>query len=343
MAKWLEKVKLEGETEERWFHVSGGKANTIYRELPYPFPEQIVFSNEERSFESLERLESNRLKEIGEDLGISYSKVPKEELGIWAKFAAQHDSPMEARRIIPITPIRKLYEFLRDDFDVRGFREQLLQSFGNTTRDLIKLCQDSFNSYSMYENCDEGWPPTERTDLKNPTDLAQVRNTNDLIAILKNEDGLPCLDYKYVTYELNPRRTSGRAIFDNGLPATSSGLGGIDVLLRSPKGAPVIGEIKINDDADPFYAIIQSLTYAIETATLNQLNRIRKRGVHGNNCFNEYQGKHVDICIILLNHTKEDMIEASLKLGKEVVSELSFIGEFDIVKNEGNQFVVCGE
>lgn len=341
MAKWLEKIKLSGETEERWFHVSGGGANTIYRELPYPFPEQIVFRNKERSFESLERLESGKLKEIGEQLGISYSKVPKEELGIWAKFAAQYDSPTKAHRIIPITPIRKLYEFLRDDFDVRGFREQLLQSFGKATGELIKLCEDSFKAYSMYENCDEGWPSTDRTPLKDPTDLDQVRNTNDLIAILKNENGLPCLDYKYVTYELNPRRTSGRAIFDNGLPAASSGLGGIDVLLRSPEGAPVIGEIKIKDDADPFYATIQSLTYAIETATLHQLDRIRKYGVHDNNCFNKYHGEHVDICIILLNHTKEDMIEASLKLGKEVVSKLSFIGNFDIVKNDGNKFVVC--
>jgi len=341
MAKRLEKVQLNGEAVERWFHVSSGGANTIYRELPYPFLERIVFKNKERRFESIECLESDELKDIGEQLGISYSKVRKDELGIWAKFAAQHDNPSEARRIIPITPIRKLYEFLRDDFDARGFRKRLLQSFGNTTKDLINLCKKSFKAYSKYENCGEGWPATDRTDLPDPTDLDQANKTNDLIAILKEAKGLPCLKYEYVTYELNPRLTSGRAIFDNGLPASSSGIGGVDVLLRSPKGAPVIGEIKIKDDADPFYAIIQSLTYAIEAATPNQLQRIRKHGVHGNDCFKEFKGEHVDICIILLNHEREDMIEDSLELGKEVVSALPFIGNFDIVKNVENEFVVC--
>lgn len=341
MRKRLEKIKLNDEAEPRWFHVSSGKGNTIYRELPYPFTEQIIFRNEEKPFESIECLDSDKLKEIGEQLRIPYSKVRKDELGIWAKFAAQHESPKKAVRIIPITPIRKLYEFLRDDLEASEFRKQLLQSFRKTPNTLKNLCQKSFDAYCMYENCDEGWPATDRTDLPDPTDLDQAKDTNDLVAILKKDKGLPCLDYEYVTYELNPRRTSGGAIFDNGVSAASSGIGGVDVLLRSPEEAPVIGEIKIKDDADPLYAIIQSLTYAIEAATPNQLKRIKKHGVHDNNCFKDFNGQHVDICIILLNHTKEDMIEDSLELGKNVVSELPFIGNFDIVKNEKNNFIVC--
>ena len=61
----------------------------------------------------------------------------------------------------------------------------------------------------------------------------------------------------------------------------SSGLGGLDFIGISTNNIPILGEIKINNDENPFFALIQLLTYLSEFATSNQIKRINNTKLFG--------------------------------------------------------------
>lgn len=80
--------------------------------------------------------------------------------------------------------------------------------------------------------------------------------------------------FSYRDREISPLRTPRGRFSDNSL-ATRSGLGGIDyvgvTLDETP--VPVLGEIKVESDADPFYAFVQLLTYLSELCSKAQTAR----------------------------------------------------------------------
>lgn len=81
--------------------------------------------------------------------------------------------------------------------------------------------------------------------------------------------------------EVSPLRTTN-AIFHNGKPAKSSGTGGLDFIgWNTSKDMPVLGEIKVLEDQNAFYAIIQLLTYLSEISTPNQIVRINNYKLFG--------------------------------------------------------------
>lgn len=81
------------------------------------------------------------------------------------------------------------------------------------------------------------------------------------------------LRFEYVDRELVLARMTGGVTYEDGSPATSGKR--VDLLLKSTDGGiPVVGEVKIRGDKNPFYALIQSLMYAAELCTTNQLARV---------------------------------------------------------------------
>jgi hypothetical protein len=81
--------------------------------------------------------------------------------------------------------------------------------------------------------------------------------------------------FRVVDYEVSLFRTTGGATFEDGKAGTSSGSGGMDLLLQdSESRIPIVGEIKASTDRDLFLALIQALTYATELTTPNQLIRL---------------------------------------------------------------------
>jgi hypothetical protein len=84
------------------------------------------------------------------------------------------------------------------------------------------------------------------------------------------------MQFAVVDYEISPLRTPGGRKFEDGTAARRSGAGGVDLLCATPDGLPVIGEIKAPTDTSLFVALVQSLTYASELLTLQQVARLRK-------------------------------------------------------------------
>lgn len=84
------------------------------------------------------------------------------------------------------------------------------------------------------------------------------------------------LSFTYVDREVVSARTPGgimRTISgDERSPKTAPQL---DLLLAGKDGLPIAAELKVGDDRDPFYALIQALAHAAMLVTPNQLARLR--------------------------------------------------------------------
>ena len=84
--------------------------------------------------------------------------------------------------------------------------------------------------------------------------------------------GCPDLNAEYIGREVAPlRTTNGR--YESGEAASNSGDGGIDLLLRSKDGRPIVAELKASTDVGPLIGLIQALTYSTEMSVESQLAR----------------------------------------------------------------------
>jgi hypothetical protein len=87
----------------------------------------------------------------------------------------------------------------------------------------------------------------------------------------------PELNFNFVDFEISPYRTTGNAKFSDKSEGTGNGQGGLDLLLCTTNDAvPVVGEIKAERDTNIFLALVQSLVYASELATTNQIARLQR-------------------------------------------------------------------
>jgi hypothetical protein len=105
------------------------------------------------------------------------------------------------------------------------------------------------------------------------------------------------LSFTYVDREVVSARTPG------GVMRTISGevrsprtAPQLDLLLAGNDGLPIAAELKVDDDRDPFYALIQALAHAAMLVTPNQLARLRHNypGV-----FTE-EGSQIGVYVILV-------------------------------------------
>lgn len=341
MAKRLEKLDVGG--KQSWYFVNEQQGTIRYRELLFPFPELNCFDQGDGTdFEILEVLEGPQIKTLGEQVHVDPSSIKKEELHQWIRIVAQHESPSGQKTIVPTTSIRKLYEFMRDDFEDRDFRRGLLNVFAESPKALVKLCKESFKQFASYENLSEGWGSSSRKRLPDAPDrLSESSGTNEVVSFFTRQ-GESCLSdagFSYVAREFNPRRTTN-GVFENGLSAKSSGGGGIDVFLKK-EGNPVVGEIKVRDDADPFYALIQCLTYAIELGTASQFKRLQSKPIGRLREFDDLdvQSAVVDICIICIEHSHLDMYGTLSRLSGVLQDsdQLPFLGRIYLTFNDGNE------
>jgi hypothetical protein len=79
----------------------------------------------------------------------------------------------------------------------------------------------------------------------------------------------------YVDRELVVQRTTSPAAWDDGASNRGGGTR-LDILLADrADGTPIVGEVKLPGDRDPYYALIQALACASNLATPKQYERMR--------------------------------------------------------------------
>jgi hypothetical protein len=185
-----------------------------------------------------------------------------------------------AERIIPVTDMRCLYMVLQDftsaEFHLSMAREA---ERAPVAKKLAERFRESVEQFSDYCNPHEPFYPA-RHELDNPGQVREIDGTYTLTGVLVHQHGGigevendPGLNFRYVDREIVPTRTTGRARFADGRSAICGKR--LDWFLQnSTDRRPIVAEVKVGNDKNPFYALIQTLMYAAELVTFNQTTRL---------------------------------------------------------------------
>lgn len=200
---------------------------------------------------------------------------------------------MSAERIIPITDIMRRYQALRKMS--QGERLKQAEHLVEHPEELATEFAASVACFASYSNLKDHFYPPTRPERPVSDEL---KRTNDLVLPLKAQQRVipsdasdraidhdagaavtavtaSALGADYVDRELLVQRTTSPAEWEDG----TDNRGGLrlDVLLADLKDrTPIVGELKMPGDMDPFFALVQGLACAAHLATANQYERMRR-------------------------------------------------------------------
>lgn len=225
--------------------------------------------------------------------------------------------------VIPSTRLRKYYKAMK--LTERPLDEYWSQYYCKNIQNLIGHWKKSHEVFCEYNNVKDGWGQGEQRTLPEPPESLQGlkgKKATDQFTnyLIQNKSVQKQIGFSYVGREISPRRTR-QAVFADGRSGARSGRGGMDLLLKSEAGLPVVGEVKVYDDKTAFFALIQAMTYAVELSTPNQLERLKTHTQQ----FNDLDPKisTVEIAIILVNPYLESFRENTLANVKSIIKELN--------------------
>lgn len=192
----------------------------------------------------------------------------------------EEDAGPSCGRIIPLTPLRRMYQRLRGEVGSTVDKFESLTRIGACcSATPAEFLADSFlrsvtyfGDYQNFEPFVEDLHPLPQAGFHFAARLKYALSLELHRLEGVGHDGLECT---FVDHEVSPIRTT-LSCYDNGSPATNSGLGGLDVLLCNREDRrPIIGEIKAaTETVGPTFALIQSLMYAAELVTQSQRERL---------------------------------------------------------------------
>lgn len=213
-----------------------------------------------------------------------------------------------SKRIIPKTPIMLRYRALRKMSQAERLAEakrlvaqpeDLAAEFAASVAHFTSYSNltDPFYPDPFYQN--PFYPDPFYPERRTPEYAAEVKSTNDVVLPLEAQKRLVPIDAPtrllahdagttvaavpasslaadYVDRELLVHRTTSPAEWEDG----TRNVGGLrlDVLLADAADrTPIVAELKLPGDMDPFFALIQALACAAHLATTNQYERMRKQ------------------------------------------------------------------
>lgn len=243
----------------------------------------------------------------------------------------------DSHRMVPQTALRRFYRELRS---LHGTRHELFKKLllrlapphGPQDADfLAELFARSQAAMEFYRNPDS--PFYQRGRRSAPRDAnPDARLLVNLISDGAVTFNSGCRRFEYVDYEICPTQTT-LSCLENGKPATSSGGGGMDLLLLSTESEspstnseplPVVGEIKAATEyVGPTFALVQTLAYAAELVTESQWSRL-------GHAFNRLQTvctadrrPQLDILLLLqLSTNREQQASGDLEFAKRLSQQL---------------------
>lgn len=181
---------------------------------------------------------------------------------------------------IPVTPMVDLYRDLKRDSQRERLRraERMIAN----PADLAKRFARSVKRFEAFSS-DEAFYDTGRKRLPaNPTRLGSTLEVASRLEgsrprrVLGDDD----LSFVYVDRELVPARTKSGAVFADGKSIRTALR--LDLLLANKHDRlPIVAEVKVAMDKDPFFALIQALTLAAQLVTPQQLDRLRSGRNYG--------------------------------------------------------------
>jgi len=239
---------------------------------------------------------------------------------------------------IPVTKIREFYKLLK--YFSTNTEIEILNDFNRSKNftNLIEIYEESKVHFRKFCSVEKFIGDNKRNPL--PKSPQEITNTEHVVSVLKNRGinsitNNSSLDFKYIEREISPLRTTGGVHFETGKSRNSSGSGGLDFIgWNIENNLPILGEVKVKDDKNLFYAIIQLLTYLSELKTKNQIKRINytnlfKNQIKSNSGFYLY--------ILVSNYNKRSdkkmiLLDESKKLAKNLQNNIKEIKEIVFLK-----------
>jgi hypothetical protein len=217
-----------------------------------------------------------------------------------------------------MTKLRGFYRSLRL-FSTKG-QAAMCSDLIDRSHGLADFFADACERNVAHAYLDQPFLP-EPSDSRRKSTSRMDCNDNEIYHILHNADqvavaGFPGgYSFRVIARQVPPLRAPG-------VGQPDSGKGGIDYVGIAAK-SPVLGEIKVGADQNPFYAFVQLLTYLSEMATENQIERCRRH------LFKEAEideSPAFDLHILLANYNdrgeKGPLIQATKKLAESFRSAL---------------------
>jgi hypothetical protein len=184
-------------------------------------------------------------------------------------------------KIIPITKLRNFYKSLAELRLSTKTQLNIVEDFNRKEnyKQLISWYKESKNHFAEYKNIDDPFLPNNLDHRRKvPNNVKPISSTQGVIAVFHERNREIVVDdsgynFKYIQREVPTYRTTNT----KSEVGRKSGSGGIDFIGYNCKNfLPILGEIKVKSDQNPFYALIQLLTYLSELSTTNQIKRINK-------------------------------------------------------------------
>jgi hypothetical protein len=233
---------------------------------------------------------------------------------------------MTAERVIPITDIMLRYQALRGMSQAERLNEA--RRLVDRPEELATEFAASVAHFESYANLEDHFYPPERAvrgfaeDVKRTNDVVPRLEAQRYVApadspwrLVDHDAGPPVkavpaaeLAFDYVDRELLVQRTTSPARWEDG----GRNVGGVrlDVLLADAADrTPIVAELKLPGDMDPFFALIQALACAAHLATANQYARMRSHLPRGR--FPELpNAPALDVWILFVDPPGHDLSQA---------------------------------
>jgi hypothetical protein len=270
-----------------WVHVSTRGTTHIAR----TFPGTITFEPAEASI----RLSRRQVRRLTDGL-LPPITNPAQWQQIFRRLSQLEPSDFaQVTAIAPVIPRTKMRKLFEECGQSTSLGAQLCWAKTLNPKALAKAFVTSIEQFTPYRR-EEPFHPA-RTPLPASNTITSIRSSRDLASLLGPQQMAevingPHLNFQYVDYELVPARTTGGTTYDDGKRATTWVR--LDQLLAGDR--PIIAEVKIRKDKNPFYALIQALTAAVELLTPAQHDRLRK---YYPKSFPNNNDQTVDIYLIL--------------------------------------------
>lgn len=239
-------------------------------------------------------------------------------------------------RVVPSTEMRHFYRSISKlSFSTETQNSILIDLLRkNNSNKLVELYTKSYKYIdNCYDNSNEGFTGINRKSNSNNT---TANGTTKVTSILENGNRENLVsdntyNFEFIEREISPLRTT-RSNYDTGEPADKSGSGGIDFIGRNlTNNLPILGEIKVDGDQNPFYAMIQLLTYLSELSTKKQVERAKNHLLFGNQTDLNFPVEFY--LYVLSSRTKnpsakyDTMLSNSMKLASKIEKEIPQIKE----------------
>jgi hypothetical protein len=178
---------------------------------------------------------------------------------------------------LPFPALVKRYTDLKD----LPSAARLQQAETITAAELAQEFVESVAAHASFDHVSEPFYPADRhRDTSKKSDKAEKRTFGWSMAVKHTQHvavaGAPDLNFTYIDREIIPTRTQHRPTYEDGAKGKQVR---VDlVLAHANSGRPIIGELKIRADKDPYTGLVQALAGASQLVSPAQRERLTHLG-----------------------------------------------------------------